>query len=324
MFIYLFPVPARGIEPTIMGTNYHVQRTDKPIIIDGIISEHIWSEVPVIDGFWMSYPVDDRAVDQKLQTEVRITSDEENLYIAAVCHGPDNYVIKTLKRDKEFRDQDGFGVVIDPVNESTNGYVFIVSPAGVQTEFLVTGQTGRRMEPQPGRPLKGFNEAWDNKWVSEVTTSPDRWIVEMAIPFKTLRFDEGKDNWGINFFRLDATSNSIHTWSHVPIEFFETDLGYLGTLTWDQPPKKAASNLAIIPYVKGGVSKDYEEGTNVRYDFQPGVDAKVPVSFLRISVFRPCARSSPGGSAWMMRETRSPSFTVPGSVAMSIKICASE
>jgi len=278
VFISLFPVLACGIEQSNMGNNYHVQETDEPINIDGILSEHIWNEVPVIDGFWMSYPVDDRAVDQKLQTEVRITSDEENLYIAAVCHGPDNYVIKTLKRDKEFRDQDGFGVVIDPVNESTNGYVFIISPAGVQTEFLVTGQTGRRMEPQPGRPLKGFNEAWDNKWISEVTTYPDRWIVEMAIPFKTLRFDEDKNNWGINFFRLDAASNSIHTWSHVPIEFFETDLGYLGTLTWDQPPQKASSNLAIIPYVKGGVSKDYEEGTNVSYDFQPGVDAKVPVS----------------------------------------------
>jgi hypothetical protein len=278
VFCYLFPMMAGGVEPSNMETSYHVQKTDEPIKIDGILSEHIWSEVPVADDFWMSYPVDDRPVDKQLQTEVRITADEENLYIAAVCYGSDKYIIKTLKRDKEFREQDGFGVVIDPVNESTNGFVFIVSPAGVQTEFLVTGQTGRRMEPEPGRPLKGFNEAWDNKWISEVTTQPDRWIVEMAIPFKTLRFDEDKNNWGINFFRLDAASNSIQTWSHVPIEFFETDLGNLGTLEWDQSPQKASRNLAIIPYVKGGAAKDYEALTPVDFDFQPGVDAKIPVS----------------------------------------------
>jgi hypothetical protein len=217
-------------------------------------------------------------VDRHRRTEVRMAADQHFLYIAAVCYGPPGYVIKTLKRDKDFELGDGFGVVIDPVNERTNGFTFGVNPAGVQTEYLISGQTGRRQVLEPGRLPPGINLAWDNKWFSEVTTSDEYWVAEIAIPFKTLRFEANKNRWGINFFRLDAGSNSIQTWAPVPIEFKEIDLGYTGVLLWDSPPEKTRSNFAVIPYVKGGVARDYEAGTDPEYDFQPGVDAKIPVS----------------------------------------------
>ncbi len=260
------------------GYAYTIKETTESIVIDGVLSEEIWSKLPLTDGFWMSYPVDDRLVEQELQTEVRVTSDGTYIYIGVVCHGPDRYVIKTLKRDAEFWEGDGFGVVIDPVNEKTNGFTFGITPAGVQTEYLVTGQSGRREIPEPGQAPRGLNVAWDNKWISEVTTYPDRWVIEIAIPFKTLRFNKEASQWGINFFRRDAASYSIHTWAPVPMEFKETDLGYTGVLQWENPPEKAAHNVSIIPYVRAGTSKDYEAGTPADFDFQPGVDAKLPVT----------------------------------------------
>ena len=63
--------------------SYQLTRTDESINIDGVLSEAIWSTVPVAKGFWMSYPVDDRRVEQDIQTEVRITYDQQFLYIAA-------------------------------------------------------------------------------------------------------------------------------------------------------------------------------------------------------------------------------------------------
>jgi len=258
--------------------SYQIIQSDSPIKIDGVLDEAIWSEVPVAKGFWMSFPVDDRQVEDRLQTEVRMCTDDQYIYIGAICYGPEEYVIKTLKRDAEFWDGDGFGVVIDPVNEKTNGFTFGVSPAGVQTEYLVTGQTGRREDLEPGRLRKGVNLAWDNKWYSEVTNHPDHWVVEIAIPFKTLRFEESKAQWGINFFRRDASTNTIHTWAPVPIEFNETDLGYTGILSWNPAPEKAPRNFSIIPYVRGGVSKDFEAGTPADPIFQAGLDAKVPIT----------------------------------------------
>ena len=81
---------------------YEHQETTDPITIDGILSEEIWSRLPVAGGFWMSYPVDDRRVEVDLRTEVRVTFDKQFLYIGAECYGTDDYVIKTLKRDAEF------------------------------------------------------------------------------------------------------------------------------------------------------------------------------------------------------------------------------
>lgn len=280
LIILFVIVPGKiwGSAPESDDYTYELQWTAEAIQVDGVLSESVWNQVPVATDFWMSYPVDDKRANSEIQTEVRLTADNQFLYIGVICYGPEEYVIKTLKRDTEFSDGDGFGVVIDPVNEKTNGFTFGVNPAGVQTEYLVTGQAGRRQDPEPGRELRGINMAWDNKWFAEVTNHPDRWIAEIAIPFKTLRFDDSKSTWGINFFRLDAGSNSIHTWSPVPIEFREIDLGYTGALQWNDPPEKAKSNFAIIPYVRGGMAKDYEEATPVDYDFQPGVDAKIPVS----------------------------------------------
>ncbi len=241
-----------------------IQRTDETIRIDGILSESIWGTVPAATDFWMSYPVDNKRVGDDFRMEVRLISDDQFLYIGVTCYGPQDYVIKTLKRDTEFQDGDGFGVVIDPVNEKTNGFAFGVNPAGVQTEYLVTGQAGRREDLEPGRLPRGINIAWDNKWYSEVTNYPDKWIAEIAIPFKTLRFDAG--------------TNSIHTWAPVPIEFREIDLGYTGTLSWESPPQKAKRNIAIIPYALVSGAKSYETDHLVTYDFQPGLDAKIPVT----------------------------------------------
>ncbi len=278
VLIFVFRATTAGAAVTDSVLTYRIVETTGTICLDGILSEETWSRLPVAGGFRMSYPVDDRQVAEEMRTEVMVTYDRQNLYIGAVCFGADDYVVKTLKRDTEFWDGDGFGVVIDPVNEKTNGFTFGVTPAGVQTEYLVTGQAGRRQDHEPGQAPGNINLAWDNRWFAEVTTYTDRWIVEIAIPFKTLRFNREKELWGINFFRRDARTNSIHTWAPVPIEFNETELGYTGVLQWSRPPEKATGNLALIPYVRGTAARDYEAGTPVEYDFQPGLDAKVPVT----------------------------------------------
>ena len=281
IFVILFYCQlSMAIEPFTLqdGYIYNIRKTTDTIKIDGKLSENIWQEALVVSDFWMSYPVDDRKADPAIQTEVRLIYDDHFLYLGVVCYGTQDYIIKTLKRDTEFWQGDAFGVVIDPVNERTNGFTFGVNPAGVQTEFLITSQAGRRQDSQPGQLPNGVNIAWDNKWFSEVTNHPDKWIIEIAIPFKTLRFDKSKKTWGINFFRLDAKTNSIHTWAPVPIEFTETDLGYTGSLYWDEAPKKTKSNISIIPYLLGSGIKDYETNSPVTNDFQAGVDAKIPLT----------------------------------------------
>ena len=255
----------------------NVKKTSEKILVDGVLSESVWTQAEIATDFWMSFPVDGEKAPDELKTQVQMTYDDQNIYLGVICYGSDDYVIQTLKRDIDLNKGDGFGLVIDPVNKKTNGFAFGVNPVGVQTELLITGSTGRRTKDE--RVTSGINVAWDNKWQSVVKNYPDKWIIEIAIPFKTLRFKEDNGEWGINFFRFDAKTNSIHTWSPVPIEFWEIDLGYTGTIHWETIPKKSRTNISVIPYVLGSTFKDQEiENSKAENNFKAGLDGKIAVT----------------------------------------------
>ncbi|MCB0664206.1 MAG: carbohydrate binding family 9 domain-containing protein [Saprospiraceae bacterium] len=252
-----------------------IQSTTLPITIDGELDESVWETAEVATDFWMSFPVDDRRVAKEIQTEVRMTYDENNIYVAAKCYGGGPYIIQSLKRDNmEFWNGDAFAVVFDPVNEKTSGVYFGTNPASVQTDALVSGQTGRRGNTSGS---SGINNAWDNKWYCKSKSYTDHWTVEMAIPFKTLRYGE-KDRWGINFVRSDTRTNSYHTWSPVPVQFRGVDLGYTGALKWDQAPAIAKGNVAVIPYALASTFKDHELELPGENEVRVGADAKIAVT----------------------------------------------
>lgn len=243
-----------------------VTRTSSEIKIDGDLTEDIWKTAQKADGFWQKWPKDDRKATRK--TEVRAAYDDRNLYFAAICYDTSTYVIQTLKRDTRYWDSDGFAVMIDPVNRRSNGFLFGVSPYNVQSEDLLSATSfGDEM-----------NFSWDNKWFSATKRFKDYWVVEMAIPFKTLRFESGNTKWGINFIRSDLKENTYNTWTHVPVQFLGTDFGYTGALVWDKSPVKQGTNASIIPYVTGSVAANREDGTPNKYKANAGLDAKLSVT----------------------------------------------
>lgn len=248
-----------------------IERTSEKIKVDGELSEAVWEKAEKASNFWMSFPVDDQRAER--QTEVSLTYDDGFLYVGVTCYSEYEYIIQTLKRDVDFWSGDGFAIVLDPVNKRTNGFVFGVNPAGVQMETLVSGYTGNR----GGRP-RGMNPNWDNKWYAEVKIYEDRWTAEIAIPFKILRYEENKDQWGLNFIRSDTKSNSYHTWSRVPLQFRSLDLGFTGLLNWDQPPKKTKSNITLVPFTTTSISHDFEGNEDRKTKLDAGLDAKIAVS----------------------------------------------
>ncbi|MDH3244261.1 MAG: carbohydrate binding family 9 domain-containing protein, partial [Saprospiraceae bacterium] len=256
----------------------NIDRINEHISIDGDLKELVWQESEVATNFWMSYPVDNRRADDSIQTEVMMAFDDHFLYVAAICHGGGPYIIPSLKRDNpDFWRGDAFAIVLDPINERTNGVNFGTNPAGVQTDAQITGQTGRRSSGTGGSGRSGINSAWDNKWYVHTKSYPDRWTLEMAIPFKTLRYNEGKI-WGINFIRGEPKTNSYHTWSPVPVQFRGVDLGYTGSLRWKESPPKSKGNISLVPYLLGSSFKDFEEGDPTDQDLRLGLDAKVAVN----------------------------------------------
>ena len=235
---------------------YFISPHSGEIKIDGKLDEGVWSSVQVISDFWLQAPIDNERA--SLKTEVMMTYDKSKLYIAAICYDNNDYVIQTLKRD-DFGESDEFAVVIDPVGKKTNGYGFGVNAEGAQTEVLVTAG--------------GTDDSWDNRWTVKTTVEDDRWIVEMSIPFKTLRFEKNQTEWRVNFIRIEPGNNETHTWYPIPRQFSPLDIGYFGKIMWPEPPTNSGANISFIPYTAAKTNKI--ENTDLDSDVDIGIDAKV-------------------------------------------------
>lgn len=233
------------------------------ITIDGDLNESPWSESAQVEDFWQNKPVD--GIKGSHKTVAYITYDENHIYVAAICYDdPSKQFVRTLKRD-DWELSDEFAVVLDPIGKKAIGYLFGTNVLGGETEGLITAPN-----------FADFT--WDNRWTSAVKSYDDRWTVEMAIPFKTLRFKAGEARWGVQFLRIDPDMNELQAWAPVPRQFPMHDLGYFGSLIWDTTPAKQGNNVALIPYAKTSVIRDHSPGatTDVKADF--GGDAKIALS----------------------------------------------
>ncbi len=242
--------------------NFPIKKAIDKIKIDGILDEKSWAESYVAKDFYMVEPMDTSFA--KAHTEVRMTYDNNFLYIAAINYSPvpGKYVVESMHRDWSFNNNDNFFVCIDTYNDLTNGFAFGVNAAGAQWD---------------GDQANGgvVNLNWDNKWYSATKEYPDRWVFEAAIPFKTLRYKKGVMKWGINFSRLDLKLHEKSAWAPMPTNFATATLAYAGNLIWDAPPPKPGLNVSLIPYLLGSVSRDYETETKNNYKLPVGGDAKV-------------------------------------------------
>lgn len=233
--------------------------------IDGLLDEESWRHCDSAKNFTRVTPVDTGFA--VAQTSVIITYDKSNIYIGAVCYDPTpgKRPVESLRRDFEFNKNDNFRVHIDTYNNLTNGFIFGSSAAGAQCDGVINNGT-----------VSSFT--WDIKWKSAVRSYPDRWVVEMAIPFRSLRYFGGIGEWGINFGRLDLKTNEKSAWAPVPRQFPHNSLPYAGTLVWDKPPDKAGLRMSLIPYATSKVIKNTEAGDAAQWKWNAGVDAKMILS----------------------------------------------
>ncbi|HEX8528691.1 MAG TPA: DUF5916 domain-containing protein [Cytophagales bacterium] len=267
LLLSLFCLPGLSLVAQKKNESYQLplHRTAAPVRIDGETDDPAWQEAAVATDFYMVLPMDTSAA--KVRTDVRMSYDGKHLYLLAVCYHalPGPYYVESLRRDFNFGKNDNFLLFMDPFDDQTNGFSFGANAAGAQWDGLM--YEGGKVDL-----------SWDNKWTSVVKNYEDRWVFEAAIPFKTIRYKKGIARWGINFSRLDLKTTEKSSWAPVPRQFPTASLAYTGVLVWDQPPPSAGLNLSVIPYVLGGLSRNYESGTPNDYRQTAGVDAKIAVT----------------------------------------------
>ena len=107
---------------------------------------------------------------------------------------PGPYYVESLRRDFQFGKNDNFLIFMDPFNNQTTGFSFGANAAGAQWDG--TMNNGSKVDLN-----------WDSKWNSKVKRNEKQWVLEMAVPFKSIRYKKGAKEWGINFSRLDLKSS---------------------------------------------------------------------------------------------------------------------
>jgi len=246
-----------------------IERADSAIAIDGLLNEDAWETADRATGFHRQYPADDTIAFSK--TVASLTYDDNNLYAGITCYDnlEGNYIVESLRRDFNDRNNDYLMMVLDPFDDLTNGFVFAVTPLGVQLEGLITGGGGG---------FRPISPSWDNVWYSKVRQTDEGWVAEFKIPFKSIRYNDDITSWNIQFVRNDLKRNERSTWTTVKRQYQPTALTYSGVVKWDTTPPPAGSNISIIPYASGSITHDFESGNDIDWNGKAGFDGKVALS----------------------------------------------
>ncbi len=243
----------------------HIRKTTEPIVIDGVGDDKAWQATEVAKDFFMVLPNDDGPANE--QTEIRMTYDDKNIYLLATFYHSElgEYYVESLRRDFSFGKNDNFLLFIDSFNNQTTGFSFGSNAYGAQWDG--TMYNGSKIDLN-----------WDSKWISKTTRDDKKWVFEMAVPFKSIRYKDGVTEWGINFSRLDLKASEKSSWTPIPRQFPTASLAYTGTLVWDNPPPSPKLNFSVIPYVSSIASQNIENNEDVDYDFKIGGDVKLSLS----------------------------------------------
>ena len=242
-----------------------IAATDEEIVIDGELTETIWKNAATAKDFFRITPIDTGLATAR--TEVKLAYNDDHLFAAIICYDKvlGKRPVESLRRDFSFPKNDNFIIFIDTYNDQTNGFAFGVSAAGAQWDGIQADGGDVSLD-------------WDCKWFSAIKEHDDHWVAEFAIPFRSIRYQDGVDEWGINFSRFSLLQNEKSAWAPVPRQFKSSTLAFTGTLQWDKPPPKLGTRFSIIPFLSGQGSKDIDVGTPADNDVDSGLDAKVTLS----------------------------------------------
>ncbi|MDQ6609137.1 MAG: carbohydrate binding family 9 domain-containing protein, partial [Bacteroidota bacterium] len=177
-------------------------KTQHSPVIDGKLDDAVWQSAATATDFVQNYPSFGKTASVK--TEVRFLYDNDAIYIHAYLHDNPSLIRKQITaRDGELRqDVDYFCVAFDTYNDHQNGFLFLVTPANVQTDAKINASA------QLNYGYLSADRSWDAVWQSSTHQTTDGWEAEIRIPYISLRFaKKDKQTWGLQFVRFTRRNN---------------------------------------------------------------------------------------------------------------------
>ncbi|MCP4655732.1 MAG: carbohydrate binding family 9 domain-containing protein, partial [bacterium] len=191
------PVAALCLLPAVAAAgsderpHHRVPKAAGPIDVDARLDESAWDQALRIELPYEVHP--GRNSPAAVRTEMLVTWDDRHLYAGFRAWDPDPSTIRAHIADRDTVAEDDFvGITVDPFNDGRRGFEFFVNPLGVQMDLVNDDLT--RTE----------SFSWDAIWDSAGRLTGDGYVVEIAIPFSSLRFPRtaGEQTWGVDGTRI--------------------------------------------------------------------------------------------------------------------------
>ena len=242
-------------------------RLSAELNLDGSLDEAVYSEIRGAGGFVQQFPIEGAPATE--DTEVWVFYDDENVYVGMRCWDSapeDQWIANEMQRDSfQLIQNDRVAVAFDTFYDRRNGMAFMVNPIGGFFDFEISDE---------GNPNTDWNTVWDVR----TGRFEGGWSAEMQIPFKSLRFQQGRSQlWGIQFERQVRRKNETSHLTPVPIAV-GPGIFRLSAAATLAGLEVASENrrLEVKPYAIGSSATDLTASppfTN-RGDGDAGIDAK--------------------------------------------------
>jgi hypothetical protein len=284
------PSPAPGGVDGRGAPTVTIPRIDATAVIDGRLDEPAWSQAARLTGFSQYQPVDGRPAEER--TEVLVWYSPGALHIGILAYDREAGTIRATVADRDNLDRDDtVTVFLDTFNDRRRAFFFTVNPLGSQQDGVQSEGAFNAGTMYGGTIDKNPDYQWDSK--GRVTD--DGYVVEIRIPFKSLRYPGGGPmKWGINVQRKVQRTGYLDTWTDVrrANSSFLTQAGAIdglhdlkrGVVTEAQPFVTAASDGVAVG--EGAYSRDKTDinpGVNLHLGFtSASIDATVNPDFSQV------------------------------------------
>jgi hypothetical protein len=243
-----------------------VRPADSPIRIDARLDEPAWSAATPIVVAYEWYPSDNTAA--PVSTEVLVTYDDRNLYVAFRAKDPQPSRIRARFHERDAATEDDLvGFYLDPFNDDRRAYQFRINPLGVQIDAINSDVEGSE------------DFTWEGIWESAGMITSDGYVVEVAVPLQQLRIPSrgGTQTWG--FLAIREWPRDVQH----RLRSVETDQNRNCLVCQFQDlhgfdPKSSGRGIEITPTLTGTNEDSFDTGISARWAMTPGTSLQATVN----------------------------------------------
>ena len=214
-----FPTPAAVIDgppppepPAVISRDaagratVRAVRLAAPLRLDGTLDEQVYQDVPAVSGFIQMEPVQGAPATE--ETEVWVLFDRDHIYVTGRCwdSAPESqWVVNEMRRDSNSNYQnENITFLLDTFYDRRNAVYLMVTPIGGRMDAQVTDE-------------RDYNGDWNPIWDVETGRFEGGWTFEAAVPFKSLRYNPGREQvWGLQVRRMVRWKNETSLLTSIP------------------------------------------------------------------------------------------------------------